>query len=99
MKKGTVAWLAVVAAAALVPLYAYIRPNPVSHPEWARMLLRGLKLDDLLEPSAVSSQVFSMLSWRDSLSLPAEKYFHAEGVDLKTDGAARCLVATGTRGE
>jgi hypothetical protein len=40
-----------------------------------------------------------MLSWRDSLSLPAEKYFHAEGVDLKTDGAARCLIATGARGE
>jgi hypothetical protein len=99
MKRGTVGLVAVVTVAALVPLYAYIRTNPVSHPEWARMLLRGLKLEDLLETNAVASQVFSMLSWRESLSLPAEKYFHAEGVDLKTDGAARCLVATGARGE
>lgn len=100
MKRGSVGLAAVVTAAALVPLYAYVRPpNPVSHPEWARMLLRGLRLEDMVDTSAVASQVFSMLSWRESLSFPAEKYFHAEGVDLKTEGPARCLVARGAKGE
>src|SRR5206468_4440149 len=59
--------MALVASAALLPLYGDARPSPVSHPEWARMILRAL---DLLEPGAgaadQASQVFSTLSGKGS---------------------------------
>jgi hypothetical protein len=100
MKRSTAVALAgAVVAAALAPLYGQIRGSSVSHPEWARMLLRGVRMDDFLESSVLASQVFSMLSWRESLSLPADKYFQAEGVDMTRQDGLECLVARGTRGE
>ena len=30
--------------------------NPVSHPEWARMLLRGLRLEEMVETNTAASQ-------------------------------------------
>jgi hypothetical protein len=100
MKRSTaVALVGAVVVGALVPLYGQVRGSSVSHPEWARMLLRGLRMDELLESNILASQVFSLLSWQESLSLPADKYFQAEGVELVDQGGTRCLTANGARGE
>jgi hypothetical protein len=88
-----------VAVAALVPLYGDVRGSLVTHPEWARMLLRALHGDDVLDASTQASQVFSLLSWRESLSLPAERYFQAEGVQVQPDATTRCVTASANRGE
>ena len=66
----TLVLVAVVATAALVPLFGDPRSTPVTHPLWARMLLRSLDMTDAVRTSAQASQVFSTLSWRDSLSYP-----------------------------
>lgn len=70
------------AAAALVPLYGNPRTAPVTHAEWARLLLKGLELEDALLPGAAVSQAFSALSWKSSLAQPAEHYQSADGVEL-----------------
>ncbi len=78
--------MAVVASVALLPLYGDARPSPVSHPEWARMVLRAL---DLLEPGAgvadQASQVFSTLSGKGSRAFRADLYAKGTGVDVFTD--------------
>src|SRR4051812_48198155 len=97
--RASVAWAAVVAAAALVPLYGEIRSTAVTHPEWARMLLRGMRMEDVLEPNAQASRVFSTLSWRESLSVPADKFFRQDGLEIRTENGARCVTAIKGRGE
>jgi len=69
-----------VAGAALMPLYGDPRSTPLTHPLWARMLLRALDMSDAVRVSATASQVFATLSWRDSLFLPADRYIRADGV-------------------
>ena len=59
---------AVVATAALVPLFGDPRQTPVTHPLWARMLLRSLEMTDAVRASSQASQVFSALAPRDSLA-------------------------------
>jgi hypothetical protein len=44
-RRKTVALVFVAAAAALVPLFGDPRLTPVTHPIWARMLLRGLEMN------------------------------------------------------
>src|SRR5258708_4773623 len=79
----TLSLLTVVAVAALLPLFGDPRPSPVTHPEWARMLLRALAL---LQPSGgfadQASQVFTTLSGRDSLSYRADRYVKADGIEV-----------------
>jgi hypothetical protein len=85
----------VVAAAALVPLFGDPRQTPVTHPLWARMLLRAVEMTDAVRASSQASQVFATLAWHDSLALPAERYLRAQGVVLREDGERR-LEAAGT---
>lgn len=66
-------------AVALVPLYGDPRQAPVTHAEWARLLVRGLELEDMLETTATASQVFAALSWKTSLSFPAPDHVRATG--------------------
>lgn len=89
------AGLAVVTAAVLVPLYGDPRKAPVTHSEWARMLLRALEMEEVLKTSPQASQVFSTLSWKDSLSFSADRYLSADGVER----AQRGVVATEGVGE
>jgi len=90
---------AIAAVAALVPLYGDIRSSPVSHPEWARMLLRAIHPAVVLDPSTQASQVFSMLSWRDRLTYRADRYYRAEKIDLTRDGETACVTGSGGPGE
>jgi len=79
----TAGLLGLVAAGALLPLYGDSRPNPVSHPEWARMVLRAM---DLLEPASgladQASQVFSTLSGKGSRAFRADLFVRGTGVDV-----------------
>jgi hypothetical protein len=82
-----------VAAAGLLPLYGDPRQSPVSHPEWARMVVRSL---DLLESGLTdqASQVFATLSGKDSRAYRADRYIKGEGVEVFGEGAARAIRAT-----
>jgi len=81
-----------IAVVALLPLYGDIRTQAaVSHPEWARMMLRGL---DLLRDSPgindTATQAFATLSGRQSRAWPAPEFVRAERVEgINADGAKR----------
>jgi hypothetical protein len=81
------------AGAALVPLYGDPRATPVTHPEWARMVLRGLEMGEMLKASAQASQVFSFLSWKNTLTVEAERYTRGDGVELVGQAPHRRVVA------
>ena len=84
---------AVVGVAALVPLFGDPRSTPVTHPLWARMLLRSLDMTDAVRTSTQASQVFATLAWRDSLSYPADRYLRAEGAVVREEGGRPVLTA------
>jgi hypothetical protein len=87
--------------AGLVPLYGDPRQSPVTHPEWARMVLRGLDLEEALAPSTRASHVFSALSWRESLAYPAGHYLRSAGMELheRADGTRLLTVVDPIGGE
>ncbi len=72
---------AVVATAALVPLYGAPRSSPVTHAEWARMLLRALSMDEIIDSTSQASQAFTILSWKESLAYHGDRYLRGEGVE------------------
>jgi hypothetical protein len=84
---------AVVTSAALVPLFGDPRSTPVTHPLWARMLLRSLDMTEVLRTSAVASQVFATLAWRDSLVYPADRYLREDGAVVREQGGTRVVTA------
>jgi hypothetical protein len=86
--------VALVAAVVMVPLYSHARNGPVTHAEWARMVLRALSLEDNLPPDAPSRVVFSTLSWKNSLAYPADRYLRARGAEVVGPAGARQVVAT-----
>jgi hypothetical protein len=91
--------VAVVAGAALVPLFGDPRQTPLTHPLWARMLLRSLEMTDAVRASAQASQVFSALAPRDSLAYSADRFLHAEGAALQGEGRSAVLRAGATPAE
>lgn len=94
-KLKTVTLLSVVGAAVLVPLFGDPRPSPVTHAEWARMLLRALALDGVVERTASANQAFSTLSWKNSLAYRADRYMQGEGIEVLGDGRVRAKGGTG----
>ncbi len=92
----TLVLAAVVGAAALVPLFGDPRSTPVTHPLWARMLLRSLDMTDAVKASTQASQVFAALAWRDSLSYAADRYLRADGAVVREEAGRPVLaVAAG----
>jgi hypothetical protein len=89
----TLALAAVVTTVALVPLFGDPRQTPVTHPLWARLLLRALDMTDAVRASSQASQVFSTLSWRDSLSYPADRYLQAEDALVRDENGQRVVTA------
>jgi hypothetical protein len=90
----TLVLAAVVASAALVPLFGDPRSTPVTHALWARMLLRSMDMTEAVRASTQASQVFATLAWRDSLSYPADRYLRAEGVVRRDEGGQAVLAST-----
>jgi hypothetical protein len=70
------------AAVMLVPLYGDPQPSPVTHAEWARMLLRSLDLDAVVPAAGQASLVFQMLSWRTSAAYGVGDAYRREGVSV-----------------
>jgi hypothetical protein len=94
---GLAAVVAVVAV--LVPLYGDPRASSVEHGEWARMLLRALDMERAVTPASPDAQLFSALSWKNSLAFRADAYLRGEGVDVEGTGGTRRVVATAAAGE
>ncbi|HEX9188076.1 MAG TPA: hypothetical protein VGB87_13445, partial [Vicinamibacteria bacterium] len=96
-----IAVLAGLATVALLPLYGDIRPSAaVSHPEWARMMLRGLELlEDAPGVNDTATQAFATLSGRDSRSWPADRYVRAQRVETVEEGGRALLRPRGGIGE
>ena len=88
---------ATVAVAALVPLYGDIRS--ISHPEWARMLVRALHASEIVDSTTQASQVFAILSWRENVSYRADRYYRAEKISVDTRGKEPCVTGDGATGE
>jgi hypothetical protein len=86
--------VAVAAAAAMVPLRGDPRTAPLTHSEWAHMLLRGLNMEEALGRSGTASQAFALLSWKEALAFSADRYAHGEGVDVLPEGRVRAREAT-----
>ena len=93
------ALIAVVATAALIPLYGDPRNAPVTHAEWARMMLRGLGMQDAAQRATTAAQAFAILSWKDSLSFRADRYVSGDDIRVQGEGDTRQVVATGEVGE
>jgi hypothetical protein len=90
---------AVVSTAALVPLFGDPRSTPVTHPIWARMLLRAMDMNEAVKTSSQASQVFSALAFRDSVAYPADRYLRADGVTVEQQGSVRKVTAKDVAGE
>ncbi len=93
-RPNTVALAAVVVGTALVPLFGDPRSTPVTHPIWARMLLRALEMNEAVRASTHASQVFAALSWRDSLIFPADHYLRGDGVAVQERSGVRLVAAS-----
>ena len=93
------ALLMVAAAAVLVPLYGAPRWGSVTHPDWARILVRALEMEGGLPENAAPAQVFGALSWKGSLSFAADRYQRATGIALQATGGTTAAVATEAEGE
>lgn len=90
---------AVVAVAVMVPLYGDPRSGTVEHGEWARMLLRALDMERAVTERSPDAQLFSILSWKNSLAFKADAYLRGEGVDVVGATGARKVLATARTGE
>jgi hypothetical protein len=96
----TLALLGVVATAALLPLYGDPRQSPVTHTEWARLVLRGIALLEATERlGGEASQAFQVLSWKNSFVYPADRYLGSRGTEVERAGDARRVRATEVVGE
>jgi hypothetical protein len=62
------------------------RVTPVTHPLWARMLLRALAMDDAVKVSPTASSAFDTLSGRTSRVYSADSYLRADGVSSSRIG-------------
>ena len=93
------ALIAVVATAALLPLYGDPRNTALTHAEWARMMLYGLGMEEAAKQTPTAAQAFAILSWKSSLSFRADRYVTGESVRVDGEGDRREVVATGDVGE
>ena len=87
------------AAGAILPLFGDPRITPVTHPLWARMLLRSMDMDEAVQTSVHASAVFDTLSGRKSRVFAADGYSRADGVVSSGDVGRRRVSATEGVGE
>jgi hypothetical protein len=82
--------------AAILPLRGDPRIAPVTHPEWARLLLRALDVPDAVRATPRASHAFAALSWKSSLDFRGDDYTAGERVRV---GAGGQVVAEAPSGE
>ncbi|MEO8359479.1 MAG: SdrD B-like domain-containing protein [Vicinamibacteria bacterium] len=84
MKTKRALWIVgILSVAALVPLYGDPRKSPVTHSEWARMMMRSIGFEDKLEGVQNADDIFRTLAWKDQRNFPASKYKRATGVSKR----------------
>jgi hypothetical protein len=91
-----------VATLALLPLFGDTTPgDAVTHPEWARMILRGLDLldDDAGGINRTASLAFATLSGRDSRSWSADRYIRGQRIEVVVQDDTRLVRPTEGIGE
>jgi hypothetical protein len=66
--------------AVLVPLYGDPRRSPVTHTEWARMMMRSLGFEEMLDRVDNAEEIFTVLAWKNERTIPAPRYKRATGV-------------------
>ena len=79
--------------AAILPLRGDPRNAPVTHPEWARKLLRALDVLDAVRATPRASHAFAALSWKTSLAFRGDDFATADHVEVADAGR---VVATTT---
>src|SRR5262245_42973475 len=71
---------------AILPLRGDPRVAPVTHPEWARLLLRALEVPDAVRATPRASHAFAALSWKTSLAFRGDDFSASDHVRLAGDG-------------
>jgi hypothetical protein len=85
-KTNRALWIvAALSVVALVPLYGDPRRSPVTHSEWARMMMRSLGFDDTLQVIENADEIFVALAWKDQRDLYASAYKRGTGVTNRGD--------------
>jgi hypothetical protein len=80
-KKNRSLWIvAALSVVALVPLYGDPRRSPVSHSEWARMVMRSLGFEDNLQAIENAGDIFDALAWKEQRNLVGSEYKRGTGV-------------------
>jgi hypothetical protein len=97
--KVVVAVSALAALGFILPLFGDPRVTPLTHPLWARMLLRSLEMDDAVKVTGRASLAFDTLSGRHSRFFPAWAYLRADGVVSDGNGTTRRISSTQGVGE
>lgn len=77
--------MAALTVVALVPLYGDPRRSPVTHAEWARMMMRSLGFEENLERVDQADDIFVALSWKDQKDLVGSGYKRGTGVSSRGD--------------
>lgn len=79
-------WIvAALTVVALVPLYGDPRRSPVTHSEWARMMMRSLGFDESLPAMDSADDIFRALAWKDQRNLMASEYKRGTAVTRRGD--------------
>lgn len=85
-KTNRALWIvAALSVVALVPLYGDPRRSPVTHSEWARMMMRSLGLEDNLQSLENAEDIFDGLAWKAQRNLIASNYKRGTGVRKRGD--------------
>ena len=71
---------------AILPLRGDPRVAPVTHPEWARLLLRALEVPDAVRATRRASHAFAALSWKSSLAFRGDDFSASEHVRVAGEG-------------
>jgi hypothetical protein len=82
--------------AAILPLRGDPRNAPVTHPEWARMLLRALDVPDAVRATPRASHAFAALSWKTSLAFRGDDFSTADHVQVADAGRVVATTPSGT---
>jgi len=85
-KQNRAFWIvAAISVVALVPLYGDPRRSPVTHSEWARMMMRGLNFEDNLASIENADDIFRALAWKDQRNMVASEYKRGTDVTKRGD--------------
>lgn len=71
---------------AILPLRGDPRVSPVTHPEWARLLLRALDVPDAVRATPRASHAFAALSWKTSLAFRGDDFSSSDHVQVSGKG-------------